>query len=326
MATPGAGAAVDVHYGEPLARGWERMKALLFRPFDLGRWLTIAFAAWLAGLGDGCGGGGTGGRVNIGNPRDVREALHRLPHAWDRLAAHLVSAPIVVFFVALALILLVLILWLSSRGKFVFLDNVVTGRAEIVRPWSTYAHRADSLFLWRLGFLAVVLVVVGGLAALLVVALPAAGPLRLLIAVLAALLLVAVAVSAGFVNLFLDSFIVPVMYRYDLGATAAWAHFLPWFSTRPWVFVLYGLFVLVLGIAVAGVVIAVGLLTCCVGLILVALPYLGAVILLPILVTYRAFSLEFLAQLHPGLRLIPEPAVGARPGHAGDEPPPPPAG
>ncbi len=316
-----------VRYGEPLARGWERMKALLFRPFDLGRWFVIAFGAWLAGLGDGCGGGGTGGRVNVGHPRDVREALHEIPHAWDRLAAHLVWAPLVVFFIVLALVLIVLVLWLSSRGKFVFLDNVVTGRAEVVRPWRAYGRRGDSLFLWRLGFLAVVLLAVAALAVLVVLALAGPGALRLLAMILASVVLLAVVAAAAYVKLFLDSFVVPIMYRYDLTATAAWAHFLPWLSANPWAFVAYGLFVLLLAIAVGGVVLAVGLLTCCIGLILVALPYVGTVILLPLLVTYRAFSLEFLGQLHPGLRLIPEPAVGAPPAQVSrEEPPPPPAG
>lgn len=303
---------VTVLYGEPLALGWQRMKALLFHPFDFGRWLVIAFGAWLAGLGDGCG-GGTGGRVNVGHPRDVREALHSIPHAWERFTAHLVWAPLVVFFVVLALVILVLVLWLSSRGKFVFLDNVVTGRAEVVRPWRAFGRRGDSLFLWRLGFLGVVLVAVCAVAVLLFAAVAGHGALRLGAMVVASLALLVVVVAAAYVNLFLDSFVVPIMYRYDLPATAAWSFFLPWLSTHTWAFAAYGLFVLLLAVAVGAVVITVGLLTCCIGLILVALPYVGTVILLPLLVTYRAFSLEFMAQLHPGLRLIPEPTVGAPP-------------
>ncbi len=42
------------------------------------------------------------------------------------------------------------------------------------------------------------------------------------------------------------------------------------------------------------------LLTCCI----VAFPYVGTVILLPILVTYRLFSVEFLAQFDPGFDLF----------------------
>jgi len=41
-------------------------------------------------------------------------------------------------------------------------------------------------------------------------------------------------------------------------------------------------------------------LTCCI----VVLPYVGTVILLPIWVTYRLFSVEFLAQFDPGFDLF----------------------
>ncbi len=42
------------------------------------------------------------------------------------------------------------------------------------------------------------------------------------------------------------------------------------------------------------------MLTCCI----VALPYVGTVILLPLYVTYRLFSVEFLAQFDPGFDLF----------------------
>ena len=52
--------AMPIEYVEPFARAWNRMKDLLFRPFDLGRWLAIGFTAWLATLTEGGGGGGGG--------------------------------------------------------------------------------------------------------------------------------------------------------------------------------------------------------------------------------------------------------------------------
>ena len=55
---------------------------------------------------------------------------------------------------------------------------------------------------------------------------------------------------------------------------------------------LYILFAIVFAIAC--------LLTCCV----LALPYIGTVLLLPIIVTYRILSLEFLAQFDPGFDLF----------------------
>ncbi|HWB59674.1 MAG TPA: hypothetical protein VG733_09280, partial [Chthoniobacteraceae bacterium] len=43
---------------EPVGLAIERVKQVLFRPFDFGKWITIGFCAWLASLGGGGGGGG----------------------------------------------------------------------------------------------------------------------------------------------------------------------------------------------------------------------------------------------------------------------------
>ena len=48
-------------------------------------------------------------------------------------------------------------------------------------------------------------------------------------------------------------------------------------------------------------IVAFGLATCCIGFIFLAIPYVGTILLLPFLVTYRYLSLEFLAQLDPTL-------------------------
>ena len=44
---------------EPLGPAMDRVKTLLFRPFEIERWLAIALCAWLALLGTG-GGASTG--------------------------------------------------------------------------------------------------------------------------------------------------------------------------------------------------------------------------------------------------------------------------
>ena len=133
------------------------------------------------------------------------------------------------------------------------------------------------------------------------------------ITVLAGLAAVALGIACAYVSLFLDSFIVPVMYKDGIGAVEAWRRFVPWIDLHFGGFLLYGLFVLGLAIAVGVGVLVVGLLTCCVGLLLVVLPYVGTVILLPFLVTYRAFSLEFLAQLDARFAIFPEQAAPPSP-------------
>ena len=39
----------------PISHAIDRVKQVLFNPFDLGKWFTIGFCAWLAGLGESAG-------------------------------------------------------------------------------------------------------------------------------------------------------------------------------------------------------------------------------------------------------------------------------
>ena len=47
---------------------------------------------------------------------------------------------------------------------------------------------------------------------------------------------------------------------------------------------------------VGTIVFIIGMMTCCIGFIVLAIPYIGAVILLPIAVFFRLLGLEFLRQ------------------------------
>ena len=114
------------------------------------------------------------------------------------------------------------------------------------------------------------------------------------------LVMIAFGIVAAFVALLLEGFVIPIMYKFEIKATEAWSYFLPWLKTRPLSFFLYGLFVLGLGLCFAVFFSMICVLTCCV----VALPFIGTVIMLPIWVAYRLFSVEFLAQFDPGFDLF----------------------
>ena len=58
---------------DPIGPAIERVKVMLFRPFDFGRWFIIGFCAWLAYLGNGGGGGGGGGGSNWSGPQGPHE-------------------------------------------------------------------------------------------------------------------------------------------------------------------------------------------------------------------------------------------------------------
>lgn len=305
---------MEIRYLTPLSDSWERCKATLFRPFDLWKWLVIGFAAWLAGLMRG--GNGPGGQWKVNEPGNVGDAFRGAGQAVERSVHRLMDMPwtglLIVFGVLAVLVIVLVLLWVSSRGKFIFLDNVVTNRAGIVEPWKRYGRLGDSLFLWRLGFgvasvlvIAVIVACAIG-AAVLLAAGKHLGAGGLLVVAMFALVVVAVALSILFVGMCVENFIIPIMYRFNLGVLDAWRSFLPWLRRYLGAFVAYWIFVILLAIGLGITVMIFGLLTCCIGLILVWLPYIGTVLLLPIWVTYRSLGPEFLAQFDDGLSLFRE--------------------
>ena len=316
---------MTIEYIEPIARAWQRMLGILFRPFKLEKWLVIGFAAWLAGL---AGGNSGGFGWNIGDDWDwgdddsswrIEETLdpgQAVPAAYQRVEAesftdHLDWLPFAVgclaIVIPLLILLVVLLLWLSSRGQFIFLDNVVLDRAEIVRPWKAWARQGNSLVLWRLSFVVVLLVAFAACAGAIFLIVKRDLGWPLIVAVVCVVVLLAFA--AALVDVFLRHFVVPLMYKHQLTANDGWRRFLPLLRGYPLQFFGYAVLLLLLWI-LAGLAIAVaGFLTCCIGFILLAIPYVGTVLLLPLLVFFRLFALEFLRQFGPeGDLLAPLPA------------------
>jgi|TARA_B100002003_G_C13855362_1_gene419055 hypothetical protein len=110
----------------------------------------------------------------------------------------------------------------------------------------------------------------------------------------------------AYISLFLNDFVVPIMYKNKISATQAWSKFLPIFSKNIGYFILYGLFIFVLIILMVICVLLFGLFTCCLGLILLVIPYIGSVVMLPVSYTFRAFSVEFLEQFGDDFVIFPK--------------------
>jgi hypothetical protein len=72
----------------------------------------------------------------------------------------------------------------------------------------------------------------------------------------------------------------------------------------------YSFLVLLLVIFVFIGVLLLGFMTCCIGFLVLAIPYINSVILLPVLYTFRAYSVEFLGQFGTEFRLFPDPEAG----------------
>jgi len=116
-----------ISYGGPLKHAWTRMQLVLFAPFDVGKWLVMGFTAWLASLSEG---GTSGGNLGLDFDRDIKDrdwgdwATGTAERVRDFIESGLEFFLVMVLVIA-GLLIVLLLIWLSARGTFMFLDNVV---------------------------------------------------------------------------------------------------------------------------------------------------------------------------------------------------------
>ncbi len=300
---------------EPISPAIERVKMVLFRPFDLGRWFIIGFCAWLASLGNPPNGGGPRVQYRMGEPSSLEEARHKFDEARYFVEANpwVVGAAVAGAVVVVALVLL--LIWLSSRGRFMFLHCVVQNRAEVTNPWHRFRRHANSLFAFRavvalLGILAVSAFAVVAVVTVLVLQVTLGATILSIVGVVAYFLsLIAVLIVFGIVASFTQDFVVPIMYLHGLSCRQGWATLLDLIAVNKLRFLLYLLFQFLIGIAISVIVFGLACVTCGCACCFFALPYIGTVVLLPVIMFRRAYSLYYLAQYGPDLNaFLPEPA------------------
>jgi hypothetical protein len=293
------GSYVGISYVAPLRRAWERAHRMLFRPFTLRTWLVLGFAAFLSEAITHGSGLGSSYQMDEGRGPGV------VFRGVRGLLAGLVVAGIGMVLVAAIAILLILLLWVNSRGRFVFLDDVVRERAAVVEPWKRLGRSGQSLFVWTIGFVFVCLAIATLLALPFLASLAAlwgeGGFEWRLLGALWVLLAAGIPFGIGVAAtlLYLSDFVIPIMYRHGLSAMAAWGRFIALFRAHTASFVVYALFVFGLWIVVGALLTVIGVSTCCLGFVLFGLPYVSSVVLLPVLVTFRGLGPEFLAQFGP---------------------------
>ena len=194
-----------------------------------------------------------------------------------------------------------------------FLDNLITRRAEIVEPWNKYKKEGNSFFLWNLSLLFIVIALIAlgiGFKASRII--DTVQPKHITSIVLTLMLTIfLLGLVLGYLYLFLNSFVLPLMYKHRETANQAWRRFLPLLNKHLSSFLLFGLFRFLLCMAVGVVLIGFSLLTCCCGLFLLSAPYIGTVLMLPYYVFSQYFNIEFLKQFGPEFNLdqttTPEP-------------------
>jgi len=313
---------------------WRKMVLILFKPFDFAKWITLGFCAWIAYIGES---GGNFNFSSFGGDHHAKAARHKEQadafisalnqifngdsgNIFSRTAeqCHIsvnivigVCAGIAVLFLVIIAVSLVLT-WLKSRFGFILLDNLIYDRADIAGPWRKFKTCGNSAFLWRLVIcfisiaIFILLLIFGFFSTLpwlksMLTAKAWLRPDNTVIAcmVIDGLLVLAFCLFFALVEFFFEQFVVPAMYWNNLKAIEAWKKILALVKVNLSVFIIYILLYIVFSLIAGGAVLIAGLATCCIGFILLAIPFVGTVLLLPVFVFFRLFGVELLAQFGP---------------------------
>jgi hypothetical protein len=284
---------------EAAREAFEHTRRLLF-PFRFDRWLTLGFVAFL----DQCGRGGVGGTLPGGPPGgsfpSPGTGSGGLSEAASWFNAHL---GVIVAFATGALVVIVavvaLMLWIGSRATFVYIDDVASGRAEVSRPWSAHAERANSYFAWRFGLAAAFLVAIAVLVAVAVGAalliarggVPAGlGAVVLIVAIPVFFLLL---LAGGLFAMALRDFVAPLQMFTGTSCGPAVRLCVSLVRAHPVPFLLYVLLKVVFEVAQGILFVFAACLTCC----CILLPVVTQTALQPLFFFERAWSLHLLRQM-----------------------------
>jgi hypothetical protein len=273
-------------------------RAILSAPLNLKRWLAIGVCAWLATLGEGVG-------PNLLS-EEYNETLNQFQNT---LASHpMLLGALLIFGIAIT----AMVIWISSRGRFMFYHCVLYNSDQIAHPWHYYQHLAASLFRFRL-VLAIVGILLG--IAFMGLTISTGGP-AFQISDLPEVLpesafvmpLLLVALGLLICDMLTNDFVIPVMHRHTLTCTAAWSYVWLTVGARKVNIFRYLLFRALVAMAVGFAFLLLGLITRGGIYQVLIIPYVGTVLLLPIATFKRAFSLLYLRQFGPDFdAFAPEP-------------------
>ncbi len=288
---------------DPVSAALDRTKRILFKPFDIRKWFVLGFCAFLAYLGEAGGGGppGGGGGGGGGGPSGAE--------VGDWIKAN-IGVVIAVGLIVLTVVIVIglLVLWVRSRGKFMFIDGVVHNRGAVVAPWKAFRLHGNSLFLFSFALtfgmfvIEMLIVAFGVMLAWPDIQSSEFGSASVSAIVMGVLLLFGAGIVYYILAVLLEVFVVPTMYLHNMPVMPAWrivrAEVL---AGNSGTIILYFLMKIALAIAIGVIAVFATCLTCC----LAVIPYLGTVILLPLYVFSRCYPVCFLEQLGPSWHFFP---------------------
>ena len=296
MSTPSSLAASSLAY--------QRMKKILFSPFNLNRWFTIGFCAWLAMLGN------NGSSGNFPSNSMSPEEMATFKEWLTNPLILSIIAGVIIFCLAIGIVFC----WLRSRGDFMLLQRIYQPDETISACWRRSKDLGHSLFLWRIGFFAIscLTLILFGIIAYHTFFATLLTPgfqwdISLLpIALTLLMVLLLILMTIHLVIILLWDFVVPIMYWGGLPTTKAWAPVITLCSQHPIAVTIYFLLMAVWWLVAAITILFLAFGTCCIGFLLLIIPYIGTVALLPMYIFFRAYPIYFLAQWRPDLIPTPE--------------------
>jgi hypothetical protein len=294
-------------------------------PFRFERWLALGVVAFLDQCGRTQAGFSTRFPMGLPEPHGGGEgpSAEGISTAAAWLGAHVM---LVMAIAAVALVVILcftaLVLWINSRGVFMYLDNVATGRSDVSRPWREHAEKADSYFAWSFGLTLGALT--GGIVLLVPAALVilrmvqgsggfhfSAGVVTTLV-VLGGLFFIFVLVFA-LATLALRDFVAPIQMKTGMSCGAAIGVVLGLLRLHPGAFAVYVLLKVVYALVLAFVVMVAACVTCCCALV----PIVTQTLLQPAFYFERAWSVFLLRPLGYDLVWAPPGVISG----AKEEPP-----
>jgi hypothetical protein len=348
---------------DAMSPAFEHTKQQLLQPFRFWQWARLAVVGLLAGE---LSSGGCNVPSNFNHPQHTGTGHFLAPGLADTNPA-LFAALIVVIVVA-ALVLGIVLMYISSVMRFILFDSVLAKECHIREGWSRRQEPGWRYFIWKLLF---TLATLG--AALVVVGIPlgfafAVGWLKEPKEHVAALVLGGIALFFAFFILIVaisviyvltKDFVVPQMALEDIGAMEGWRRLWPMMKAERGGYAGYvGMKIVlaigaaiilgiacIIGIAIilvpaAAVAVAAVLAGKAAGLgwtfstialavlagcaLLVILIFVMALISVPAIVFFPAYSMYFFAARYPALSavLYPAPPAFAAQGVPPYEPPP----
>lgn len=320
-----------ISVGRAVAHAASRTRYVLFSTFEVGKWLALAFCAFLSQCDSGAIGSNFSNVPSNWIPRPPGPALppttapaatipasmpatgtasqpanqaFNLAQAWANwISANIGTAILIIALGVLAMFLLTaLCSWISSRGRFMFIDGIVQNRGAVIEPWRACSHLGNSLFGWSLALnflgLAVTALIIGIGAGIAWPDLRSRhfSGLSITAIIVTVTLMIANGLAFMLVRMLLHDFVVPAMYLHNLRVRPAW-HLVKREIITGYVgeVVLFYLMGILLTIATAAIGTVLTCATCCI----TAIPYVGTVVLLPLMVFMRCYGLCFIEQFGP---------------------------